>query len=148
MSTTQHALDNEGLVREVINQWFNAAKAKDVDKLLSLYSDDAVVFAPMGNLKLNGRDEIRPVISEFLDKFDGNISANNQDLKIVAGDDTAFAYMITKISGKGRDGKPLDMTTRATVGFERRQGRWFATHEHASFPVDMPTGTARTDLQT
>ena len=36
--------DNEGRVREVIDTWYAAVKAKDADKLLSISSSDAVVF--------------------------------------------------------------------------------------------------------
>lgn len=142
MSTTKPALDNENRIREIINQWFTAVKTKDAATLLSLYADDAVLFPPSGELEVKGARDLHRGVREWLDMFDGDISANNRELNIVAGDDVAFAFMITKFSGKGRDGKPIDMTARATVGFERRLNNWVATHEHASFPVDMASGPA------
>lgn len=143
MSKTQQALDNEGRVRQVIDQWFSAVKAKDADKLSTLYADDAVVFPPTDELKLKGKSQVSKAVREWLDRFQGNIETNDQDIQICVGDDTAFAFMICNFRGKDADGKNIDMTARATVGFELRQGKWLAVHEHASFPVDTASGQAR-----
>lgn len=143
MSKTQQALDNEGQVRKVIDNWFEALRNKDAAEILSFYADDATVFPPTGEHKLKGMTQLQPGMREWLDMFDGEITANARELNVVAGEDTAFAYMITNVSGKGRDGRDINMTTRSTVGFERRLGHWLAVHEHASFPVNMPEGTAK-----
>jgi len=62
-SYQQNAKDNEIIVKE----YFSRIKSRDVDGLLDLFSDDAVVYEPFSRAKsLNGKTEIRPFLNSVI----------------------------------------------------------------------------------
>jgi ketosteroid isomerase-like protein len=51
------------------------------------------------------------------------------------------------MSGKLKDGTPIDMWMRYTEGLKYMNGQWRVVHEHISVPVDLTTGKAALDLK-
>jgi ketosteroid isomerase-like protein len=48
----------------------------------------------------------------------------------------AFATSLQHLFGRGKDGKPYDMTMRVTDCLRKSGGRWLIIHEHISLPLD------------
>lgn len=51
------------------------------------------------------------------------------------------------MGGKMTNGVEHEFWGRGTIGFEKIDGRWLVTHEHASAPFDPMTGKACMDLK-
>ena len=96
--------DNEQKLRELDAAWSAAAAAKDVDKTMSYYADDAVVFAPNAPAATT-RDAIRNLWKEMITspstsggwKTDNVIVASSGDLASVNG---TYEFTMNDTSGK------------------------------------------------
>ncbi len=133
-------------VKALLDNWVEAIRAKDIDRLMPIYSPDAVYFDVVPPLQIKGSDGIR---RNFLRWFDGWSSAIGQeirDLKISLSGDAAFAYMLIRASGTLKNGREVGYWVRATVGCERSNDRWLIAHEHVSLPVELPSGSAAMTL--
>ena len=56
---------DEAAIKEFDAQWSKAASAKDLDKMLSYYADDALVLQPNGPM-VNSKDAVRKIWKEVL----------------------------------------------------------------------------------
>jgi ketosteroid isomerase-like protein len=76
-------------------------------------------------------------LQSWFDTWDGPIGQELKDLKIVAGDDVAFAHSLVHMTGRKIDGQTVDLWFRETVGLKRFHGAWKIVHEHSSVPFYM-----------
>jgi ketosteroid isomerase-like protein len=136
-------------VRALLESWSEAARIKDIDRLMSLYSPDIVYFDVVPGLQYTGSAAVR---GNFLRWFDGFKSSIGQEIRglnslnILASGDIAVAYMLIRASGTLKDGREVGYWVRATVCCQRSDHRWLITHEHISLPVDFESGSAAMDL--
>jgi len=136
-------------VHAIFDRWVKAFEAKDVDGVMAMYAPGAALTAYdiVPPLQFKGADAYRKDYTEFFSQFDGPIHVELRDDHIAAGNDTAFAYGLERLTGKLTNGTPVDMWLRYTDGLKRIDGQWSVVHEHISVPVDMATGKARMDLK-
>jgi uncharacterized protein (TIGR02246 family) len=137
----------EALIRELVDNWAMAIRAKDVDGIMSCYAPDILLFDLAPPLEFRGEDAYRKNWEEWLPTFRGPVGYEIRDLSIAAGDDTAFCHSLNRISGTRTSGEQTEVWVRATVGFRKFDGKWMITHEHHSVPFDMENGKALLDLQ-
>jgi ketosteroid isomerase-like protein len=133
-------------VRELLERWSEFIRARDIDRLMTLYAPDVVYFDVVPPLQYVGSAAVR---RNFLRWFDGWASAIGQeigDLHLVANGDVAVAYMLLRASGTLKNGRDVNYWVRATVGCHRVGSEWVITHEHVSLPVDVASGQAVMDL--
>ena len=69
--------------------------------------------------------------------WDGPIGHHLKDLKIVGGDEVAFAHGLVHMTGRKTDGQTVDLWFRQTVGLKLFRGAWKIVHEHSSVPFHM-----------
>jgi ketosteroid isomerase-like protein len=131
------AIDAE--VRELLEDRVDAAQAKDIDRLMSLYSSDIVYYDVVPPLQYAGTDEVRRNFTRWFDGYDGPISLQTHDLTVAVSGDVAFAHMLHLDSGKRTNGDEISIWVRSTVGCRRSNGTWLITHEHISLPINMAT---------
>ena len=124
---------NEQAIRELTDSWKKAVEAKDVDAILANYSDDVIVFDVPPPLQDRGRQAYRKHWEDWLKNFKGAIKCEFRDMQITASDDVAFLSTLTSIGEK--DEKGSGSWVRVTVGYRKINGKWLATHEHASIPA-------------
>lgn len=137
----------EEKIRQMIDEWVSAVKDKDIDGLMALYSPDVVVYDVPTPLQQRGADAHRQNFEEWFASMPGRTTSAIRDLRIVAGENIAFAHCLNHISNAPPDGKtPVDNWVRFTVCFEKRDGEWKATHEHISMPIDE-SGRGATNLK-
>lgn len=137
----------ETQIRQLIDKWTKALRAKDVDGLMSLYAPDIRLFDLAPPLQYRGADAYRKNWEEWLSSFQGPVGYENRDLSITASDEVAFCHSLNRISGARTNGEQTDVWVRATVGFRKINGRWMITHEHFSVPFNMETYKASLDLK-
>lgn len=70
------------------------------------------------------------------------------DVRTVPTDGGAWAAATWRSTGFREDGTPFDRPGRATIAFERRDGRWLAVHTHFSLDPGTPQETYGPDGET
>jgi ketosteroid isomerase-like protein len=130
---------NESEVRALLDSRVDACQKKDIDRLMSLYSADAVYYDVVPPLQFVGADEVRRNFQRWFDEYDGPIGLETHHLHVVASADVAFAGMLHLDSGTRNNGVEGAVWLRATVCCQRVDGRWLITHEHVSMPGTWPS---------
>jgi ketosteroid isomerase-like protein len=130
-----------------------ASRAKDIDRLMSLYSPDIIYFDVVPPLQFIGPDAVRRNFVRWFNEYEGPIGLETDHLKIAVSGDVAFAHMLHLDTGTMRsDGGPTEQTPgrtlwlRSTVCCQRSGGKWLITHEHISLPVDLASMRAVLDI--
>jgi ketosteroid isomerase-like protein len=139
---------DEAAIRALEQNFSDAVKAKDVDKIMANYErgDKLVVFDVIPPREYVGWDAYKNDWQGFLATFTGPVTFEMSGLEITTGGgNLAYGYSFQRVAGKTKDGNPIDLTVRVTDGYRKTAGKWLIAHEHISVPVDLATGKA--DLQ-
>ncbi|RWK60362.1 nuclear transport factor 2 family protein [Mesorhizobium sp.] len=136
----------ETQIRALLDSRSAAMGDKDIDWVMSLYSPDIVYFDLVPPLQYAGSSALRERFSDWFGRWTGPIGQELGDLKVIAGDNVAAAWMLIRASGTLKTGQDVDYWVRVSNSFQRSGDSWFITHEHVSLPVNMQTRTAVMDL--
>jgi uncharacterized protein (TIGR02246 family) len=147
MATLTNKAIDEVQIRQLIDSWVKAVRAKDIDGLMSFYTPDSLSFDIMPPLQHQGTDAYRKLWEGCFPYFPGGIGYEMRDLSITIGDDVAFSHSLNRMSGTTTQGEEIDSWMRATVCYRKIDGKWMVAHEHVSVPVDVETNTALFDLK-
>ena len=138
---------DETSIRELMDDWVQALRRRDVDAIVSRQAPGVVSFDVVNPLQYVGSDETRRRAEEWLSSFLGPIGLEIRDLSVTVGDDVAFAHSLNRVSGTMAHGQAIGMWLRATVCFRKIDGQWTVTHQHSSVPFDGESGRASLDLK-
>lgn len=147
METERNKAIYEIQIRQLIDNWTKALRAKDINGLMSLYAPDVLLFDILPPLEHRGEDAYRKIWEMCFPSFQGPIDCEIRDLSITASDDLAFSHGLYRFSGTMTDGKEMDIWVRATICYRKEDGNWVITHDHHSVPVNMETNQALFDLK-
>ena len=128
---------DEAQIRAIIDDYGEGLRNKDADRCASHYADDVVQFDLAPPLEYRGKETARKNLNEWFKTFSGPIGVEMKGLKISAGPETAFAYVMNHISGTNTQGQKNDHWVRVTIGFQKTDGKWLVNHEHVSVPFYM-----------
>jgi uncharacterized protein (TIGR02246 family) len=142
MPTTTTSTRNDAEIRESIDAWARALRAKDLNALMAHYAPDMVTFDLMP-LQLQGADAYRKNFEAWFASVQGPIDFEIRDLRITMRDGVAFCHSLGHVRSTRKTGEKTDYWVRVTAGLQKIDGRWMATHEHVSMPF-----TSRETLQT
>ena len=134
-------------VRKLIEDRYQAIRAKDIEAALAPVADNVVMFDVVGPLRHLHADDVRRREQEWFDGFDGPICIELKDLVVSADGDTAFAHSLNRYSGAFRAGGSTDMWVRHTSCYRLEERGWHLVHEHLSVPFDPGTGMWSLDAQ-
>ena len=114
--------------------WVKAANANDLEALVALYADDAVMYPPDAP-EAEGKSAIRAIYSAMLGantisdaKILDSHSKSSGDLSTSWGE---VSLTLTPKTG----GAPVTLKVRATSVAVRRGGKWLYLNDHASVPL-------------
>lgn len=148
MATHSERSNSEAEIRQLIEGWVKAVRAKDVNAAMAPYAPDALAFDLAPPLQYRDAAASRKSLEEWFPTFRGPVGYEIRDLTITAGDEVAFSHSLNRISGARTDGTETAVWVRATVGFRKSAGRWTIAHEHVSVPFEMtPPFKASLDLE-
>jgi ketosteroid isomerase-like protein len=116
---------DERTVRALYDRYLVAFRAKDIDKIMSLYlpNESLVVFDAVPPRQYLGAKAFRKDYEGFFAVFPGPNAGKFDELHVTAAGTLAYAHTITDV-------------------FRKINGKWIIVHEHASWPVDPATGKA------
>jgi uncharacterized protein (TIGR02246 family) len=147
MTTNEKAID-ECQIRQLIDNWSKALRAKDIAGLMTSYTSDIMLFDLAPPLRYVGIDAYQQNLEEWFQSFRGAVGYDISNLSITVGDDVAFSHSLNRITGVRTGGERTDVWVRATVGYRKLGGKWKIIHEHFSTPFEMtPPYKASLDLK-
>src|SRR3569623_303366 len=141
MMADQHA-NHDAEVRRRIEQWTAAIQAKDLDNVMSIYSEDIVAFDVEAPLQYTGFDAKRRRWADTLALYEHVLSYDVRHLTITADGNLAYGRSLTRLTGILVGGKENGFWLRWTSCFRKIVGAWLFVHDHISAPIDPNTGTA------
>ena len=140
-------MNNEAAIRELIDRFANAFRAKDVDAVMSFVARDIVSFDILPPLQAVGADTFVKHWQEFFDSYQSPMHVEFPDVRISAGDDVAFSHCLHRVKGTLKNGQETDWWLRWTACYRKTDGKWLIVHEQVSVPADLRSGKAMMDLK-
>jgi uncharacterized protein (TIGR02246 family) len=123
-------------VRNLIENWVQAVRDRDIDAILAHHSDDFVMYDVPPPIKSVGLEAYRKTWEDLFFIYTKPGVFDIKELQVIAGKDVAFCFALMKCEDKSqrKDYIPLDF--RLTIGLEKVDGQWTILHEHHSVPSD------------
>lgn len=134
-------------IQNLIEAYRQAVIAKDVDKIMALYADDIVSFDAVKALQFKGKAAYRAHWQDCMEMCPGPHIFEFHDVRIEAGQETAFAHWLAHCGGTNDKGETQSCWMRGSAGYRQENGLWTIVHEHWSAPFDMASGAALFDLK-
>lgn len=127
--------------QEISDLEHKVANVPNADEVMKYWNsgDDIVLFDIMGP----PREYAGPMaIHDHAKEFSGwtNLKVDFLELKVISDGNLALARSMQHFTATTPDGKPFEMTFRATDVWRKRDGQWKLISVHYSVPVDIKTG--------
>jgi uncharacterized protein (TIGR02246 family) len=117
---------DETRIRELVENWATAARAKNMKGVLADHAEDIVMFDVPLPLQSRGLDEYTKTWDLFFAQNRGGPgSFDVRELHVNASDTVAYCHALLQI---------FDSTARLTIGLRKERGQWLIAHEHHSYP--------------
>jgi uncharacterized protein (TIGR02246 family) len=129
--------NEEKQIRNLIDSWVKALRAKDLHTLIPHYTPNVRLFDLAPPLQHVGAEVLRSGLEEWFTTFQGPIGYEINNLEISVGGEIAFSNSINQLSGKRTNGEETDVWVRATICYRKIDGKWLISHEHVSVPFYM-----------
>lgn len=125
-------------IAQLLANYSQFIEAKDIEGVLELFAEDAVVFDLMTPFQYVGTDVLRERLKQWFGGYHGAISYDFEDLRLYTSGNVASAHAIVKCSGTLKDEAKLSsMWIRVTFTLRRNDaGEWLIVHQHTSEPFD------------
>ena len=136
----------EASIRESIQSFAAAFRAKDTDGVMSLFAPTIVSFDLAPPLRCVGAEALRKHWEATFASLQGPVAYEIHDLAIEVSDRLAFSHSLNRMRGTLPDGRTTERWLRWTACFRQIDGRWQVTHEHVSVPIELASGKALFDL--
>jgi len=126
---------NEDQVRELVENWAQAVRNKDIEKILAHHSDDVVMFdvpKPFVSIGINAYSKTWDTFFAFTKLGVFEI----QELKVIADENVAFCFATMKCADKSNSEDFVELDFRLTIGLQKINDNWTIVHEHHSIPSE------------
>jgi uncharacterized protein (TIGR02246 family) len=135
MVEKQTEAENEWAVRNVIESWMAAVRARNYEGILRNHSSDVVMFDVPMPFQIKGIEAYKNSWDSFFSWSSEPIPFDVTEMNITAGTDVAFAVATMRCAEPGTNGKQKTLDFRLTIGLCKIGGEWTITHEHHSVPA-------------
>lgn len=133
---------DEAELRRLLAKWSRALEAKDLDRLLEDYADDALLYDAIPPYKVVGLARIRQAGEQCLPCFPATFQSEHRDIAIQADGDVAFVHCLHHFIPTPPEHPCGSTWMRVTLGLRRVGGAWKVLHEHVSIPFNPLNGQA------
>src|SRR3954462_1871 len=131
----------EQAIRDCDTQMSDAAVAKDFEKIVSYYSDDAIVLPP-NSAALTTKDAIRETWKEMVASPDLKVSWNTTRVEVSKTGDMAYATGTYELAMNDKSGKPMkDSGKYLEVWQKQKDGTWQCGAD--MWNSDLPLATTK-----
>ncbi len=123
---------NEVAVRQLIEDWADAVRRKDMAGILRHHATDLVMFDVPPPFMISGIEDYRDSWPQFFAASPEPMVFEIKTLSVTAGEEVAFAVASMRCVSLAEGG--LDF--RLTTGLRKIEGQWTIVHEHHSIPAE------------
>lgn len=104
--------------------WSRAAQDRDVDRVVSFWADDAIVFPP-GSPAVAGKAAIREFVAKSFQTPGFSISWKTTTVAVSRGGDIAYTTGTNRVTFSTPDGKQVTVEGKAVAVWRReKDGAW------------------------
>jgi len=135
MSASSTRTVNEAAIRELVESWARAVRAKDLDGILANHSTDILMFDVPPPLQSKGIEAYKKTWELFFSWSNDPVVFDIKDMDIIAGTDVAFVAALMRCAGTEKNGERIELEFRLTIGLRRIADQWIVLHEHHSIPA-------------
>jgi uncharacterized protein (TIGR02246 family) len=135
MSASSTRTVNEAAIRELVQSWARAVRAKDLDGILANHSTDILMFDVPPPLQSKGIEAYKKTWELFFSWSNDPVVFDIKDMDIIAGSDVAFVAALMRCAGTEKNGERIELEFRLTIGLRRIGDQWIVLHEHHSIPA-------------
>jgi len=131
------------VIEQLLEEYAESVRAKDVDRFVALYDDEVRVFDMWGRWSYDGVAAWREMAVEWFGSLGSEeVAVEFEEVQTVVGDEVAVADAFVTYRGLSAEGDELRaMNNRLTWALRKRSdGTWKVVHEHSSAPADFETG--------
>ena len=128
MTIEKNKMKDEAAIRELIDGFVKAIRAKDIHGGMSAFSPEVVSFDLGLPLQHPGGEAFRERWQELFASYQNAIDYEVRDLTITAGDDVAFTHSLNRVSGTLKNGRKSDRWLRWTACYRKSNGKWLIVH--------------------
>lgn len=105
-------------------EWLQAAEEKDLERALSFWADDALVFPPHSPV-LRGKQAIRAYLAQALSIPEFSIRWETTQVEVAASGDLAYGVGTNEFTLPGPDGRPIvERGKGITIWKKQPDGAW------------------------
>jgi uncharacterized protein (TIGR02246 family) len=134
------APSDEAQIQALEKQFVAAVQAKDVAKIMAVYSPDVFVFDLVPPRQYVGQAAYRKDWENVFAGTVGPVKFSVSDLSVTAVGTVAYGRSIQSISWTAKNGKATGAVVRVTDVYRKTGDKWLIVQEHVSVPVDLDTG--------
>ena len=117
---------DEQAIRTLEIEWSRTFGSKDLDRLISFYAEDAVLFPP-GEPGASGKEAIRASIAKLVAMPGLTLSFETSKVEVARAGDLAYAHGTYSMSMTGPKGAPMaEKGKYLTVYRKQTDGQWKA----------------------
>ena len=115
---------DEQTIRDLDTKWSATAGAKDLDKMLSYYSDDAIVMPPNAAIATT-KEAIRSIWKDLLASSGLVISWKATKVEVAKSGDMAYSSGTYELTMNDASGKPINDRGKYLAVWEKQaDGKW------------------------
>ena len=126
---------NESAVRELLERWAAAVRAKNLREVLANHTPDFVMFDVPPPFESRGLAAYENTWKLFYSSQPDPVAFDIKWLEVTAGDEVAFAFAHMQCIEPTETEQRIPLDFRLTVGLRKVGGRWTIVHEHHSVPA-------------
>src|SRR5437763_8538717 len=133
--------DDQAEIKALEERFSEGIKAKDVDKVMSVYvpDDTLFVFDVIPPRQYVGAKAYREDWKGAIAGMVGPITFEMLDLSVETDGKLAYGHNVQHFVSTDPKGNKTDMSLRVTDVYRRVNGKWLIAQEHISVPVDLAT---------
>ena len=134
MSDDRKRID-EATIRELVENWASAVRARDLQGILANHSPDILMFDVPPPLASKGLEAYAKTWDLFFSWSDDPAIFDIKSMDITAGSDVAFVAALMRCAGTEKSGERVELDFRLTIGLRKIGQQWMVLHEHHSIPA-------------
>jgi len=109
MSASSTRTVNEAAIRELVQSWARAVRAKDLDGILANHSTDILMFDVPPPLQSKGIEAYKKTWELFFSWSNDPVVFDIKDMNIIAGSDVAFVAALVRCAGTEKNGERIEL---------------------------------------
>ncbi len=110
-------------IRSMSNEWLNAVRAKDVDRIMADFSTDASVLAPNAPIA-TGSEAIRQVWSDMVESPGFAMNTQVTKVEVARAGDLAYAVGTYELTMNDPEGNPVTDRGKWVAVGKKEAGAW------------------------